>query len=39
MPAHSGQIADGIVYGEKSLRVLGRFEFAHLPFPLARRLM
>jgi hypothetical protein len=37
--AHSEQILDGIVDGEKPLRVSSGFESAHLPFPLAGRLM
>ena len=39
MPAHSEQILDGIVDGEKLLDVLSRFESAHLTFPSAGRLM
>ena len=37
--AYTEQISDGIMEGEKTLCVPGRFESAHLPFPLARRLM
>jgi hypothetical protein len=37
--AHSEQISDRIMECEKSLGVPGRFESAHLPFPLTRRLM
>jgi hypothetical protein len=36
---HSEQIADGILEREKTLCVPNRFESAHLPFLLARRLM
>jgi hypothetical protein len=39
VPAHSEEILDGIVDGEKPLGVLSRFESAHLPFPLTGRLM
>ena len=39
MSAYTEQISDGIMEGEKTLCVPGRFESAHLPFPLARRLM
>ena len=39
MAAHSEEIPDGIVEGEKPLGLTSRFESAHLPFPLARRLM
>jgi len=39
VPAHSEQILDGIVDGEKLLDVLSRFESAHLTFPSAGRLM
>jgi hypothetical protein len=37
--AHAEQILDGIMEGEKPLGVPSRFESAHLPFPLAGRLM
>jgi hypothetical protein len=37
--AYTEQISDGIMEGEKTLCVSGRFESAHLPFRLARRLM
>jgi hypothetical protein len=39
MPANSEQILDGIVEREKPLGVPCGFESAHLPSPLARRLM
>jgi hypothetical protein len=39
MPAHSEQVPDCIVEWEKLLCLLCRFEFTHLSFPLARRLM
>ena len=39
MASHSEEILDDTVEGEKLLRLAGRFESAHLPFPLAGRLM
>jgi hypothetical protein len=37
--ADSEQIPDGIMEGEKTLRVSSRFESTHFPLLLARRLM
>ena len=39
MASNSKKILDDTVEGEKSLGVASRFESAHLPFPLAGRLM
>ena len=39
MAAYSEEILDGIMEGEKPLGVTRGFESAHLPFPLAGRLM
>jgi hypothetical protein len=39
MASYSEKILDDTVEGEKPLGLAGRFESAHLPFPLAGRLM
>ena len=39
MAAYSKKILDDTVEGEKPLRLASRLEAAHVPFPLAGRLM
>jgi hypothetical protein len=39
MASYSEKILDDTVEGEKPLGLASRFEAAHLPFPLARRLL
>jgi len=39
MASYSEKIVDDPVEGEKPLGLAGRFESAHLPFPLPDRLM
>ena len=39
MASYSEQILDDTVEGEKPLGLASRFESAHLPFPVAGRLM
>jgi hypothetical protein len=39
MASYSEKILDDTVEGEKPLGLAGRFESAHLPFPLEGRLM
>jgi len=39
MASHSEKILDDTLEGERPLSLASRFESAHLPFPLAARLM